>query len=127
MSDTKILIVDDSEYTRSMLASMLNILGFTNIIEAANGYECLDIIKHEMPVIVILDIVMPGINGIDTLRKLRSDKTFSATKVIVFTAASDVKTITAARANDARADAIMVKPTSIETLSSKISLVLQDM
>ena len=124
-SDICALVVDDAQYTRDMTLAMLHSINIHNIIEAKNGSSALDIIRSRDIDIVLLDVVMPGLSGIEVLRVLRADNTISAKKVILVTAAADAKTVLLARSPATRADAVIVKPFSITTLREKIKHVMK--
>ena len=84
----KILYVEDEELIRSNAVSYLQRL-FHNIYEASNASEAINIIKEHSPHIVISDIKMPKINGLDMIREIREyDK---QTKFIVLSAFTDTK------------------------------------
>ena len=67
----KILLVDDEPHIRKFVSLLLKQLGTPTIIEAANGQEAIDIYKQEYPDLVLLDVNMPVLDGIGTLRALR--------------------------------------------------------
>jgi two-component system, chemotaxis family, chemotaxis protein CheY len=121
-----ILIVDDAEYTRTMTLSMLHAINIHNITEADNGETALYILKTKEVDLVLLDVVMPGISGIEVLKEVRADSKIASKKVILVTAAADAKTILLARRQATRADAIIVKPFSVTTLKEKIDFVMKD-
>jgi two-component system chemotaxis response regulator CheY len=66
----RILIADDSNYMRETLRDILHGAGHEIVAEAANGANAIEIYKALMPDIVLLDMTMPGENGIDTLQKI---------------------------------------------------------
>lgn len=70
MFEKKILVVDDSALMRKVLRDILEAEGFSNISEAANGQEALDMCKKEKPELMFLDIIMPEVSGMDVLREL---------------------------------------------------------
>lgn len=70
MFEKKLLIVDDSALMRKVLRDILEAEGYSNIFEAANGQEALDICKKEKPELMFLDIIMPEVSGMDVLREL---------------------------------------------------------
>ncbi len=73
---SRILIVDDAEFTRKLIAQILKEeLGITDIFEAEDGLQALEIYKKENPDIILLDIVMPKLNGIEFLKKIDAGKT----------------------------------------------------
>ncbi len=66
----KILVVDNEAVDREMLLSVLEPLGFV-MQEATSGYECLDILPRFLPDLVLMDLGMPGIDGWETIRRIR--------------------------------------------------------
>ncbi|HOV15699.1 MAG TPA: response regulator, partial [Spirochaetota bacterium] len=81
----KVLIVDDRDNNRDILTRMLKPLGF-DTREASDGFKALDYIYAWKPDIVLLDIVMPEMSGIDVIKKLRSSEEYKTLKIIVITA-----------------------------------------
>ncbi len=69
----KILVIDDEPFIRETLESILKILGYTPIL-AENGVKALKILEKENPDIVLLDVKMPEMDGITTLKKIRETK-----------------------------------------------------
>ena len=67
----KILLVDDEPHIRKFVGLLLKQLGSPTIVEAANGQEALDLYRQERPDLVLLDVNMPVLDGIATLRALR--------------------------------------------------------
>lgn len=67
----KIMIVDDALFMRVMLKRILTEAGYTNILEAVDGEEACNKFQLEMPDIVLLDISMPKMNGIDALKRMK--------------------------------------------------------
>lgn len=66
----KILIVDDALFMRTMLKKILNEAGYLQICEAANGVEACAVYEAEKPDVVLMDISMPEMNGIDALKAI---------------------------------------------------------
>ena len=80
----KVVVADDSELVRERLVEMLSeIEGLGAILEATNGLEARDMIVAEKPEVVILDVRMPGRNGLDVLRDIKASN--PATKIIMLT------------------------------------------
>ncbi|MFC1867035.1 response regulator [Thermodesulfobacteriota bacterium] len=78
----KVLVVDDDPDIRLFSISVLEENGYTPL-EAANGEEGMEIIKKEMPDLLILDILMPRESGIRLFRKLKTDKSLKHIPVVV--------------------------------------------
>lgn len=85
MESKKILLVDDDLTLLEMYEDRLKAEGF-EIIQATNGEEALARLRENKPALVILDIMMPKVNGFDVLKNIRSDNDFKDTPVIILTA-----------------------------------------
>lgn len=83
--EKKILIVDDDVTLREMYEERLKYDGFV-VIGASDGEEALKKTKEEMPSLILLDIMMPKMNGVDVLTHLRADESTKNIPVIVLTA-----------------------------------------
>ncbi|HEY1792824.1 MAG TPA: response regulator transcription factor [Opitutaceae bacterium] len=66
-----ILLVDDEAHIRKFISLLLRHLGMRNIFEAKNGVEALEVFQRERPDLVMLDVNMPVLDGIQTLRELK--------------------------------------------------------
>lgn len=86
----QILIVDDAELAREIEALFLHHAGCT-VVEAEDGVQALEMYQEIRPVLVILDIIMPNLNGIQTLKQLK--KIDPAVRVLICTAADDYRMI----------------------------------
>ena len=84
-----ILIVDDEPSILQSLDGILSDEGF-EVITASNGYEALKIIDSESPDLVLLDIWMPGIDGIETLKEIKKNNHY--TQVIIITGHGTIET-----------------------------------
>ena len=80
----KLLIADDSKYIHSLLANSLFTDEF-DIMHAYDGQEALDAAEDELPDIIILDIMMPVIDGRDVCKQLKMDPATSDIKIIMLT------------------------------------------
>ena len=80
-----ILVLDDRPANRDFLVTLLGYAGH-QLLEAADGVEGLAVVRAEMPDLVIVDIVMPTIDGFEFMRRLRADPAIAATRVIFYTA-----------------------------------------
>jgi two-component system cell cycle response regulator len=81
----KVLIVDDNESFRRLNAEFIKMDGH-EVLTARNGRETLDLVRREHPDILLLDIMMPGIDGYEICRKIKSDKSTQDTTVVMVTA-----------------------------------------
>jgi CheY-like chemotaxis protein len=87
----RVLIVEDNEATREALALLLQIGGYTTA-EAADGREALAYLRsHEPPRLVLLDLMMPVMDGWEFLRERRKDPALAAIPVVLFTAAGGLE------------------------------------
>jgi sigma-B regulation protein RsbU (phosphoserine phosphatase) len=83
-----VLVVDDSGANRAFLASILEEDGY-RIVQAVDGEACLTVAVAERPVLILLDVVMPGIDGFETLRRLKADAATRRIAVIMLTSLGD--------------------------------------
>ena len=119
MSAGKILVVDDDPQIRRVMRATL--VGHKyEVIEARNGDEALTRIPAEMPDLVLLDLNMPGIGGLETCRHLRSG---SDVPIIVLSVRNTEKDKVAAL--DAGADDYVTKPFGMEELLARIRAALR--
>ncbi len=81
MSDTKILIVDDEPAMREVIGLILDKY---EVLEASNGYEALEICEREEPDVVLMDIMMPRMDGIEATKKILNKN--PGTKIVAITA-----------------------------------------
>jgi two-component system, cell cycle response regulator len=109
----KILIIDDDTEYRLSMMRLLGSYGF-HLLEASNGQEGSEIATSEKPDIILVDIVMPGMRGIDLIRQLRLQMGTLLIPVIVITGLHDVQT--RIEAYQAGADSVLVKPVEPDEL-----------
>ncbi len=119
MSAGKILVVDDDPQIRRVMKVTLVGHGY-EVIEARTGEEALEKLPGEMPNLVLLDMNMPGIGGLETCRSLRQG---SDIPVIILTVRNSEKDKVAAL--DAGADDYVTKPFGIEELLARIRAALR--
>lgn len=77
----KILVADDSTFMRKILVEILHEAGYTETIEAENGAVALEKIKNDSPALVLLDIIMPEIDGLEVVKKAGKNQ-----KIIIISA-----------------------------------------
>jgi two-component system cell cycle response regulator DivK len=81
----KVLIVDDNRASRDLIRAILKTVR-CNIVEAAHGQQALDLIQRERPNLVLLDIDMPGLDGLTVVKKIRKDTSLADLPVVAVTA-----------------------------------------
>jgi len=79
-----VLVVDDNELVRRLIADFVAEMGYLPV-EAASAEAALDILAQTRPSVVLMDIVMPGMNGMDALARIRSDARTKDQKVVAVT------------------------------------------
>lgn len=119
------LIIDDQEFVRTIVSKILNKIGFGTVHTASDGEEGLKITKAETPDIVICDLKMENMNGVQFLEHLRNDedKKVKDIPVIILTGEVDQKLTLAATSYGV--NAIILKPVSVENMNEKITKILQ--
>ena len=103
----RILVVDDEADLAAILANRLRRAGY-EVAVAGDGVAALEAIGRERPDLAVLDVQMPRLDGLETLRRLRAGAATAAMPVIVMTA--NAGAADRARAVDAGADACLAKP-----------------
>lgn len=118
----RVLIVDDSKLQRAILREMLK--ESFDITEAETGEECIEIIKkaEDFIDIVLLDLIMPGMDGLEVLRRRQEIESFADIPVIVLTMSD--KNETQVEAFELGADDFIIKPVESEIAISRINNVL---
>ena len=81
----KVLIVDDNQASRDLIRAILKSVR-CEIIEASHGQQGLDLLRQERPDLVLLDIDMPGVDGLTVVKRIREDAVFADLPVIAVTA-----------------------------------------
>src|ERR1700689_5003496 len=114
MTSAKILIVDDEPQIRRVLRTTLTSQGYT-VAEARTGDEALEQIRVERPDLILLDVNMPGISGLETCREIRAS---SDIPIIMLTVRGTEKD--KVQALDAGADDYVTKPFGSEELMARI-------
>jgi serine/threonine protein kinase len=84
----KVLVVEDEPAVRRLLSEVLHRRGVT-VLEAENGLEGIALATAEQPDLVFLDITMPGLDGVSTLRRLKADPALAARPVVMLSGSSD--------------------------------------
>lgn len=114
------LVVDDSRVIRKVSRRILEDLGF-EVAEAADGVEAMAWCSAVMPDAILLDWRMPGMDGIEFLRRLRTEPGGDRPKVVFCSVESDIERIR--EALDAGADEYIIKPFDGAIVASKLAYV----
>ncbi len=113
----KILVVDDSPTIRAALKGLLERMGHT-VVEANDGKEALQIYRHDRPGLVLIDVVMPIMDGYESARRMRETKADEWVPIIFLSSKEADQDLD--RAIEAGGDDYLVKPVSFVVLNAKI-------
>jgi len=118
MADEKAaLVVDDSEIVRKIMSNLVSKLGF-RVIEAVDGIDAIEkSLEHDVKLFVV-DINMPGLDGISFVKRLRKTAKYKDTPVVIVSTESDEKDIK--MAFEAGADLYFTKPVKIDNFLQKV-------
>jgi two-component system cell cycle response regulator DivK len=112
MAGELILVVEDNEKNRKLVRDLLTVKGFT-VLETDTGEEALLLARARLPALVLMDIQLPGIDGIETLRRLRADPATATIPIVAVTASAmmhDRQKILAAGFDGYQAKPISLRP-----------------
>jgi DNA-binding response OmpR family regulator len=118
---TRILVADDEPDIRDLLTYKLGQAGYT-VQAVSSGTQALAAIEADPPDLAVLDMMMPGLSGIDVLRKIREDERISGVRVILLTARARDADVDAGFATGA--DDYITKPFSPRELLHRVNAVL---
>ena len=118
----KIIIVEDEPDTAEMFAEMMRLSGY-HVLKSYGGSPAIALISTEIPDAVVLDVMMPDLNGLEVLRYLRRDSRLKKIPVIVVSARSlpsDIKS-----GIEAGADRYLTKPVAFQDLNVAVREVIE--
>lgn len=118
-----ILVADDEPRIRELAQMILEDNGY-RVITAMNGTEAIRKVEEEMPDLVFLDVVMPGISGLETCKILKSQARTKSIPVIMFTVLGREED--RSLAEEAGCDGYFVKPFSLEDLIAEVKRHVKD-
>jgi class 3 adenylate cyclase/CheY-like chemotaxis protein len=118
----RILIVDDNETNRDILKTRLAVHGY-DLLEAGDGEHALAVAKEHNPDLILLDVMMPKLDGIEVCRRLKHDPGFAFTSIILVTARADSKDVVAGL--EAGADEYLTKPIDQLALVARVKSALR--
>jgi len=116
----KVLVVDDARGIRDLLSELLEAEGY-QVILASNGNEALELVETENLQAILLDINMPGINGVEVCKRLREGESTRSVPIIMMTALGDHKT----KAFEARADDFVNKPFDLTDIKVRVKSLIR--
>lgn len=85
MSDKSVMVVEDNEKNRKLMRVILKAKGY-NVLEASTGEEALSVLKNQKPDIILMDIQLPGMDGITLVKLIKENPTMNDIPVIAVTA-----------------------------------------
>ena len=117
MTVRTVLVVDDDEDILSLVSKRLRLDGY-DVIEARNGEQALELARERQPEIAVLDLGLPGLDGIEVIGQIRADEALSGMLVVLLTARAQEADVRSGF--DAGADAYVSKPFSPAKLSESV-------
>ena len=118
----RILIVDDNETNRDILLMRLGTHGY-DLVQAADGEEAIEVARKSLPDLILLDVMMPKLDGIEATKRLKADQTLPFMPIILVTAKADTKDVVAGL--DAGADEYLTKPVDQISLVARVKSMLR--
>ena len=117
-----ILVVDDNPMNLDILQTRLSVHGY-DILTAADGEEALAVAREKLPDLILLDIMMPKLDGIEVCKRLKADPSLPIMPIIMVTAKADSKDIVAGL--DAGGDEYLTKPLDQAALVARVKSMLR--
>lgn len=119
----KIRIVEDDATIRALLEMALLGAGYTDVASSARGDEGLEMIRRDKPDLVLLDVMLPGLDGFSVARRVRESSELAATRIVMLTARTAPEDIV--RGLDSGADDYVTKPFDRKVLLARVKAVLR--
>jgi DNA-binding response OmpR family regulator len=118
----KILVVEDEKQIADMISFKLSNAGH-KVVRAPDGEQAMIVANRELPDLILLDVMMPGLGGVEVLRRLKNDSALRAVPVIMVSAKGHERDVL----SGLRGGAIdyIVKPFSLKELSARVELALR--
>ena len=117
--DPTILVVDDEKHIRDLLRQELSDSGY-KVLEAANGKKALEIIRKQIPDLIILDVMMPEMNGFDVAAILKNDPLTMDIPILILSIVQDKE-----RGTRLGVDRYLTKPIDTEKLFKEVGMLLE--
>lgn len=119
----KIVIIEDDPGIRTVLRLALKGAGYTSVLEATRGDDGLNLVLREKPSLVVLDLMLPGLDGLTICREIRRTDSVSATPIVMLTAKSSEGDVV--KGLELGADDYVTKPFSKAILLARIKAALR--
>jgi len=120
---TRIVAIEDDETIRGILRMMLKSAGFPHLQVAARGDEGLELVRRTRPDLVLLDLMLPGLDGLSVCRRIRETPELAATRIVMLTAKSEDEDVV--KGLELGADDYVTKPFSRSVLLARIRAVIR--
>ena len=126
IDELNVLVIDDDRHMRMLIRNVLFSLGVTDAIDAGDGKTALEAMKEFKPDLILCDLKMEPVNGMDFVKQLRKDPAnpHRFVPIIMITAYAELETV--ANARDSGVDEFMAKPLSATALEKRIQRVLEN-
>lgn len=118
---SRILVVDDNDDCREALASFLEASGYA-VSQAADGEEAVERARETAPDLILLDIMMPGVDGLEAARRIRSASDVDGVRIVAISAMEGAEQASLT----AGCDACVTKPLDMADFSSRVGRWLED-
>jgi two-component system cell cycle response regulator DivK len=109
-----VLVVDDERYLREMLRDALSLYGH-DVLLATGGEEGVRSAEEHRPDLILMDLMMPGVNGFEAVSRIRANAATAGRRVVALTA---IATLSRAAAREAGFDGLLIKPSSVSAIQA---------
>ncbi len=116
------LVADDDPVIRTLVGEYLSSMGY-DVTMSANGEECLKCLTEALPDVLLLDLLMPDMNGVEVLKNIRANAAMAKVPVIMLSANSDTQLV--ANKSDVAANAYLEKPFEMRSIIETITKVCE--
>ena len=123
MPQKTILIIDDEEPIRVLLKLTLQSAGYDSVLEASNGEDGLALAMRYKPDLILLDLMMPGIDGFEVIRRLRADPATADIQIVILSALNSNEDVV--KGFNVGANDFIMKPIIMEKLLSCVITQMQ--
>jgi EAL domain-containing protein (putative c-di-GMP-specific phosphodiesterase class I)/DNA-binding NarL/FixJ family response regulator len=122
----KVLVIEDDDFTRKLTLQVLRDLGYSNVVDADNAMTAIELLKAHAFDLVITDVNMPGVNGLQLIQKIRAGRTDAKpeTRIVVLTSFSQTEILGSALALDI--NGFLVKPIVPAVVEEKLAQALSE-